>query len=238
MIKFFHVLTLFGLISITQFSYANEYEDKARLSSLYQQLEKARMNGMAELNKIIVNPTVLDGDNIHVLSVWAKDAYIHYRDPRYGLIYSDALLNISQRYSDTKNLKDTAALMYFSSQLIVREDMNRCKFTPSITLISQWSSNDMYKSHFSNVDSKTQDYIFDRIIAFSNTRDLKEKKPYVCASSIQAVNKAIENGDCTKSGACNSTQYVSLDADFIEDSKWQKKRIEIQNGLKEYLYSK
>lgn len=220
---------------------ASNYENEIMATPLYKTLENARKTvGVKAVNKIIASTDVTP-QNVEIVSLWARDAFKNKkRNPRYGLIYADSMATMATAFK-SKNEKiyrqfmDTGLVVFFSSQLIAREDVARCTDkTAGQNYIANWSSDigRLYVNYARDNYNKDQKNKLTQIsINISNSRDLLYKDKSACASGIKAMEKAIENGKCDKNGACNGTEYVSL----ITMKDWMPIRHSIQKRLTDYL---
>jgi hypothetical protein len=229
---------------ITADIFASEYENKIKSTPLYKSLENAKINGgIAAVNKLIDNLEI-SSNSLEILSLWARNAYHDKkRNPRYGLIYADALAIMAQSVKSKSEkhyaqFMDTGSLMFFSSQLIAREDVARCKDNSAgLNYIASWSNkaSKSYIDHISTFDESQMEMFYKRVTAVSNSRDLAHKDKSACAGGMSAMSKALENDKCDKkTGACNGSDYVEL----IPMKYWATKREDIQTGMYDYLMKK
>lgn len=221
---------------------ASNYENNIQATPLYKSLEQARNNeGITGVNKIIQR-TAIDAKAVEVISIWARNAYLNKkRNPRYGLMYADSLATIARSLQNKdeklyKQFMDTGSLMFFSSQLIAREDIARCEDkTARANYIMNWSSDygRKYYDYVANYNKQQRNEFYNAVISVSNSRDLSHKDLSACASGMKAMSRAIDEGKCDEAtGACSGgEEFVTL----IPMNAWATERQKVQSNFKDFI---
>lgn len=208
-------------------------------SALYEKLTLANENGgLPAIDKLIDEHGLNNFQDLNTLSIWLRDEYKKpQRNQRYGLMYADALYNMSKSFKDGgRPLLDTGTFVFFSSELIARENVARCTDTTAVSAhLQQWGSDlkKTYYQHYLSMSPEDKEQTLKLIMDFTQSRDLSYKDKVACAVGIKAMSQAVEEGKCSKDGSCDSSEYVT----FIEDEEWQKKRQEVRDALVKYLSS-
>jgi hypothetical protein len=236
------ILTVVIAIGLYSSSVASDYENNIKSTALYNTLEQAhKTEGIAGVNKVI-NTTTINTNAVEIISLWSRNAYLNKkRNPRYGLIYADSLATIAKAMQDKneklyKQFMDTGSLMFFSSQLIAREDIARCKDkTAGVQYIMNWSSDygRKFYDYVANYDLKQKHDFYKSVLSVSNSRDLSHEDLSACASGITAMSRSIDEGKCDHTtGECSGGEdYVTL----IPMKYWAIEREKVQNNFKAFL---